>query len=80
VARTAGFDPEQIFPVQTITPFYTPITVIDCPVMLLARLTSDSVLDAAYAWLWYWRCGYPVAINNSSVSAADGINGKDSRF
>ncbi len=32
-------------------PVYTPSRVIDCLVMVLARLASDAVLDAAYGWL-----------------------------
>jgi hypothetical protein len=39
-------------------PVYTPTTVIDCPVML-TRLASDKVLDAAYDWLCHRRRKYP---------------------
>ncbi len=39
-------------------PVYTPSRVIDC-LMMLARLASDAVLDAAYGWLCHRRRDYP---------------------
>ncbi len=39
---------------------YIPLSrVIDCLVMVLARLASDAVLDAAYGWLCHRRRDYP---------------------
>jgi hypothetical protein len=37
---------------------YTPTKVIDCLIML-TRLASDKVLDAAYDWLCHRRRKYP---------------------
>jgi hypothetical protein len=47
----AAFDPKPPFPAAIIAPFYTPSCVVDVGVMLLARLSSDAILDAAYVWL-----------------------------
>ena len=55
----AAYDPEQTLGVRIITPVYMPHHVIDCLKMLLARLASDAVLDAAYEWLCHRRKAYP---------------------
>ncbi len=54
-----AYDPKRKFHVPTATPVYTPATVIDPHSMPLARLASDTVLDAAYVWLCHRRRDYP---------------------
>ncbi len=51
VTAESARDPLRTFLASIITPVYTPSRVTDCLVMVLARLASDAVLDAAYGWL-----------------------------
>ncbi len=46
----------RISPIFTV---YTSSSVIDRLAMLLSRLASDAVLDAAYGWLCHRRRDYP---------------------
>ncbi len=57
-ARESVVDPKATFLGSKIKAVYRPSRVIDCLVMVLARLASDAVLDVAYGWLCHRRRDY----------------------